>query len=111
MSWSVYIVRCADESLYTGISTDVARRIGEHNDGTGAAYTRSRRPVTLAWSEPAPSRSAALKREAQIKKLPREKKGRLVVSSPYHSSRTRMAKGNHAQQKNKKKPKKDKKKK
>ncbi|TAK04314.1 GIY-YIG nuclease family protein [Patescibacteria group bacterium] len=115
--WHVYIARCADlpagrhgGSLYTGVTTDVPRRIAEHNAGIGAAYTRSRRPVALAWSEPAASRSAALKREARIKRMSREAKLALVVSSPHHSSRTRMAKGNHAQQRNKKKPKKNKKK-
>ena len=65
----VYIVRCADETLYTGIATDLQRRIEEHNSSEkGAKYTRSRRPVTLVYSEPFPDRSSASKREYQIKK-------------------------------------------
>jgi putative endonuclease len=72
--WSVYMVRCVDGSLYTGISTDVSRRMVQHNAGKGGAYTRSHRPVTLVWSEKVASESAARKREAMIKKLPRVKK-------------------------------------
>lgn len=65
--WSVYIVRCADRSLYTGIATDVAARVHKHNAGTGAKYTRSRRPVKLVHAEKMKSESAARKREAEIK--------------------------------------------
>jgi putative endonuclease len=65
--WFVYAVRCRDGSIYTGITTDVARRIKTHNTGKGGAYTRSRRPVRLVFRETHPSRSSALKREAQIK--------------------------------------------
>ncbi|MEO8225239.1 MAG: GIY-YIG nuclease family protein [Gammaproteobacteria bacterium] len=68
--WHVYIVRCADESLYTGIARDPGQRVARHNAGTGAAYTRARRPVTLVHLESAPDRGAALRREAAIKKLP-----------------------------------------
>lgn len=67
--WVVYIVRCLDRTYYTGITTDLVRRLAEHNSGRGAKYTRSRRPVVLAYSEPATSRSAAAKRENQIKKM------------------------------------------
>lgn len=67
--WYVYIVRCADSSLYTGIARDVSRRIDQHNAGDGAAYTRTRRPVTLVHQEPACDRGAALRREAAIKRL------------------------------------------
>ena len=70
----VYIIRCGDGSLYTGITTDVARRINEHALGTGAHYTRSKRFDALLHSEPHPHRSAASKREAEIKKWPRSKK-------------------------------------
>lgn len=81
-SWQVYIVRCADGSLYTGIARDLDRRIVEHNadNGLGASYTRSRRPVTLVYREVAESRSTASKREYQIKQLSREEKLALVAS-------------------------------
>lgn len=83
MSWWVYIVRCADNSLYTGITTDLQRRIDEHNQGnTGSRYTRARRPVELVYSEPASSRSDASKREHQIKQLPAAKKQRLTTKTP-----------------------------
>jgi len=68
--WFVYMVRCRDNSLYTGITTDLAKRLAQHNsDQEGARYTRGRRPVRLAYSEQAPSRSAATKREGQLKRL------------------------------------------
>jgi putative endonuclease len=76
--WFVYLARCADGSLYTGITTDLAARLEAHNRGKGASYTRSRLPVALAYSETAESRSAALKREAQIKRMPRSGKLRLT---------------------------------
>lgn len=67
--WYVYIVRCADQTLYTGIARDLGERIARHNAGTGAAYTRARRPVILVHQETAPDRGAALRREAAIKRL------------------------------------------
>ena len=67
----VYLIECADKSIYTGIATDVERRFNEHLNGTGAAYTRSRKPVRILYTEEVADRSAALKREAMIKKLPR----------------------------------------
>jgi putative endonuclease len=89
MPWSTYIVRCRDGSLYVGISTDVAQRIAKHNDGKGAAYTRSHRPVTLVWCEKAASESLARKREAEIKKWTKAKKEELVSTSrPRRRSRT-----------------------
>lgn len=69
-AWYVYIVRCRDDSLYTGIARDVGQRIAQHNSGAGAAYTRARRPVTLVHLEPAADRGTALRREAAIKRLP-----------------------------------------
>ena len=78
-SWFVYIVRCRDGSLYTGISNDVARRLTAHNRGTGARYTRSRGPVTLVHLERRRSRSAALRREAAIKALGRADKLALLI--------------------------------
>jgi predicted GIY-YIG superfamily endonuclease len=74
----VYIVRCADGTLYTGWTTDVARRVAQHNAGRGARYTRVHRPVALVYREEMPDRSAAMRREAAIKKLDRERKERLV---------------------------------
>ncbi len=79
--WYVYMVRCSDGTLYTGISTDVGRRISEHNHETnGARYTRPRRPVRLVYQEEVPSRSAALKREMQIKKLRAPAKRGLIAA-------------------------------
>jgi putative endonuclease len=74
----VYIVRCADGTLYTGWATDLDRRITQHNAGRGAAYTRQRGPVTLVYREELPDRSAAMRREAAIKKLDRPRKERLL---------------------------------
>ena len=79
MTWSVYVARCADGSLYTGVARDVARRLAQHNAGRGAAYTRARRPVALAWSEPARDRGAALRREWAIKQLTRAEKEALLM--------------------------------
>ena len=78
MGWYVYMLRCGDGTLYTGSTTDVDRRLREHQSGTGARYTRSRPPVTLAYVEEAPDRSAAQRREAAIKKLPRDQKWNLI---------------------------------
>jgi len=79
--WYVYVVRCSDETLYTGITTDVEKRVNEHNSSkNGAKYTKSRRPVKLVYSEKAVDRSGASKREHFIKKLPRVKKIELIKS-------------------------------
>ena len=79
--WYVYIVECADGTLYTGITTDVKRRILEHNFSfKSAKYTRSRRPVRLLWSKEVENRSTALKEECRIKKLTRSKKFELINS-------------------------------
>ena len=79
--WTVYILRCADGSLYTGVTRDVARRVKEHNSNKLAArYTRARRPVMLVYQEPARTRSAACKREYQIKQLTRRDKLKLCRS-------------------------------
>jgi putative endonuclease len=74
----VYIVRCADGTLYTGWTTDVARRVAEHNAGRGAAYTRQRGPVELVYSETLPDRSAAMRREEEIKRRGRGYKEQLL---------------------------------
>lgn len=78
-SWWVYLVRCRDGSLYAGCTNDLARRVLAHNAGRGAAYTRSRGPVVLAWWEAQPDRSAALRREWAIKQLSRRQKLALVA--------------------------------
>ena len=76
----VYIIKCADDTLYTGWTTDLDRRIGEHNGSKkGSRYTRSRRPVSLVYSEPAESKSAALKREAAIKSMTKAQKQALYM--------------------------------
>ena len=76
--WFVYMVECADGSLYTGIARDLEQRIAAHNKGKGARYTRSRLPVRLVWSETAHDRSAASQREAQIKSMGRNAKLALI---------------------------------
>ena len=78
--WFVYLLRCADESLCTGITTDASRRCGQHNAGTASRYTRSRLPIRLVYEEIHTSRSEALKREAVIKTLSREEKELLILS-------------------------------
>ena len=77
----VYIVRCADGTYYTGMSTDVERRVQQHNSGRGAKYTRGRRPVELVYCEEKETISAALKREKQIQGMKRDKKTLLIAAS------------------------------
>ncbi len=74
----VYMVRCVDGSLYTGWTTDVQKRIKAHNDGTGAKYTRGKRPVKLVYTQKLDDKKAAMCREAAIKKLPKTEKESLV---------------------------------
>jgi putative endonuclease len=79
MSYFVYILECCDGSLYTGITTDVIKRLAEHNTkDTGAKYTKARRPVKLVYEEVSSDRSSASKREYTIKKLSRIKKLQLI---------------------------------
>lgn len=77
-SWWVYLLRCGDGTLYTGMAADVEQRLRAHRTGRGAKYTRSRLPVELVYREECESRSAALRREAAIKRLPRSEKLRLA---------------------------------
>jgi putative endonuclease len=84
-SWHVYILSCADNTLYTGITTDLKRRVNDHNAGTGARYTAGRTPVRLVYSEKAKDRSEASKREYEIKQLSRSKKMELIAGSLLHS--------------------------
>ncbi len=81
MSYFIYILKCNDDTLYTGIAKDVHKRLQEHNESDkGAKYTKARRPVELIYTEEAPDRSSASKREYAIKKLSREKKLELIQS-------------------------------
>lgn len=87
--WFVYILRCADDSLYTGISTDVERRLDEHNAGAplGARYTRARRPVVLVYQESVSCRSDAQRREREIKSKNRAWKAALIAAVDAGSSK------------------------
>lgn len=76
--WHVYILECADRTLYTGVTTDLPARTAAHNAGKGAKYTRSRLPVTLIYHETAENRAAALKREYAIKQMRVEEKRGLI---------------------------------
>ena len=79
MAYWVYILRCADGTLYTGSTDDVARRAAAHNSGRGAKYTRGRGPVEVVYREECPDKSAALRRESAVKKLSRAEKLRLIA--------------------------------
>ena len=74
-----YLVRCSDNSLYAGWTNNMEKRLKSHNDGTGAKYTKSRRPVTLAYLEAFDTRSEAMKREAALKKMTHKQKEELVA--------------------------------
>ncbi len=74
----VYILKCGDKSLYTGITTDLKRRFEEHKSGAGGHYTRAKKVVKIVYTEEQPNRSAALKRETEIKRLTREQKLALI---------------------------------
>ena len=77
-NWFVYIVRCSDGTLYTGITTDLQKRVTAHNSKRGAKYTSTRTPVTLVWSQPSENRSTASKEEYRIKQLSRKEKLTLI---------------------------------
>jgi len=87
MAWTVYLARCHDGTLYTGITTDPERRLAEHNAGAGAAYTRSRLPVALVYWEVVVDRSAALRREHAIKQLSRAAKEALAAGRNSYAER------------------------
>ena len=78
--WTVYILRCRDGSLYTGIAKDVQARVKQHSEGRGAAYTRTRLPVELLYQQEGLTHSKALIREAQIKAMPRSKKEQIILN-------------------------------
>jgi len=86
--WFFYIVRCRDGSLYSGITNDLVNRLRQHNNGTGAKYTSGRRPVTLVYSEKYSSVSEALKREAQVKNLSKDKKEQLIMTQSRQEQKT-----------------------
>lgn len=79
MAWFVYILRCGDDTLYTGVTDDVQKRFAAHAAGKGAKYTRGRGPLTLVYTEEVPDKSAALKREIAIKRLTRAEKLKLIT--------------------------------
>ena len=82
MNWYVYVLCCGDGSLYTGYTDNIPRRLAVHQSGKGAKYTRSRLPVSLAYQEEQPDKSAALRREAAIKRLKRPQKLALAEEKP-----------------------------
>jgi len=79
--WSVYIIQCADKSLYTGITNNLTNRLIKHESGTGAKYTKGRGPFKLVYQEIFENRSLSTKREAEIKKLNKQKKEKLIEES------------------------------
>lgn len=79
MSWFLYIIHCTDDSLYTGITTDVERRLRQHANGSGAKYFRGRAPQKLVYVEGGHTRSSAARREVEVKRMSREKKIALIV--------------------------------
>lgn len=83
--WLVYILRCRDGSLYTGITNDLAKRLQAHHDGVASRYTRSRLPVKLVYLESAANRSSATKRELAIKRMKRARKERLWGNYKFHA--------------------------
>jgi len=112
MAWVCYLLECADGTLYTGISNDLPRRLGQHARGVASKYTRSRLPVRLRWCQRHRDRSAALRREAAIKRLPRAGKlalagrgaSRRLLSEQRWCRLRRMAKKKTAPKKAAKKP-------
>ena len=89
--WLIYILRCSDGSLYTGITNDLPKRLKAHAAGKASKYTRSRLPVRLAYREPQKSKSAALKRESAIKRLTRPAKLRLIATAAPKKSAARRS--------------------
>jgi len=79
VNWFCYLLRCADDTLYCGITNNLDKRLAAHNAGTASKYTRARLPVDLVFAEPCADRSAASKREVEIKKMTRSRKLKLCV--------------------------------
>ena len=82
MQYFVYLLECSDKNIYTGITTDLTRRLKEHKAGVGSHYTRSHGAEKILYSERYKTRGEALRREAEIKRWPREKKLKLIISLP-----------------------------
>lgn len=82
LNWRCYILECADGTLYTGITNDLAKRLAAHNDGSASKYTRSRLPARVVFFEAHLDRASASRREIAIKRMPRAAKWRLIDSSP-----------------------------
>lgn len=80
--WLVYLIECADGTLYCGVTNDLARRLAAHNAGKGARYTSGRAPVRVVWSEACADRGAALRRELAVKRMTRERKLTLSSGTP-----------------------------
>ena len=95
MSWYVYLARCADHTLYCGITNDIKARFATHNAGRGARYTRSRLPVVCVWKKRVRDRSAALKLEYAIKRLSRAEKHAIAARATVGGRGTRFRKGPH----------------
>lgn len=95
-AWYVYMVRCTDNSLYTGVAKDIDARLIQHNAGTGAKYTRARRPVVLVYQEPAADQGAALCKEYAIKRLTSAAKRDLIKSNAIDAQAARPRKGKRA---------------
>jgi putative endonuclease len=89
--WAVYILRCRDGSLYTGIAKDVRARVKQHSEGRGATYTRTRRPIKLLYQQEGLTRAQALVREAKIKAMPRSKKEEIIFDQTEENSHEGMA--------------------
>lgn len=85
--WFFYILRCADGSLYSGITTDLSKRVEKHNEGKGAKYTCSRRPVKLVYFEKCENISKARKREAEVKSWSKVKKEELIINLDYFAKK------------------------
>lgn len=83
MDWTVYILLCADDTLYTGITNNLSRRLAQHESGKGAKYLRGRTPLTVVYRETLPDKSSALKRELEIKGLDKTSKRALYVTETY----------------------------
>ena len=78
MKWFVYMLQCSDDTIYTGYTNDVDKRVAKHNKGKGAKYTKGRRPVLLVYYEQHPTKSSAMKREYAIKQLSKDEKIKLM---------------------------------
>jgi putative endonuclease len=92
-SWWLYILRCKDGKLYTGITTDPARRLRQHNAGTASKFTRCRRPVEMVYCKSCCSQSAALKREAAIKSHTRSEKEKLIEAQNHREKQLKLFHG------------------